>query len=239
MNKINYYTKLAQYYDLSYDWKDYSKESKKIHQLIQKYKQTKGNQLLDVACGTGNHIKYLKRDYNITGYDLNKEMLAIAKQKFSDIRFIQGDMTSFNFKKKFDVVTCLFSSIAYTKTYRNLEKTLSCFYNHLKSGGVTIIEPFLSPQIYQQGYQRIKCVDKPGIRLARIDISKKRGNTAILDINFLVSTKKKVEHIKDIHKLGLFDTDKFLSIMKNQGFQAKYLKRGLMKGRGLYIGVKK
>lgn len=64
---------LAKHYDLLYSWKDYEKESEVIHKLIGKYKRTEGNKLLDVACGTGNHIQYLKGHYNIRGLDLNKD----------------------------------------------------------------------------------------------------------------------------------------------------------------------
>jgi len=42
----------------------------------------------------------------------------------------------------------------------------------------------------------------------------------------------------DTHKLGLFETDKTLELMEKAGIQAEFLKDGLMKDRGLYIGVK-
>lgn len=46
------YTDLARYYDLIYSWKDYQKEAATIQRLIVKYKRSKGNDLLEVACGT-------------------------------------------------------------------------------------------------------------------------------------------------------------------------------------------
>jgi len=99
---------------------------------------------LDVACGTGNHIQFLKKYYKITGIDLNKDMLKIAKKKFPKLKFQQANMISFDLKNKFDFVTCLFSSIGYVKSYTNLKKTIASFSKHLKSGGVLIIEPYLT-----------------------------------------------------------------------------------------------
>jgi len=61
MKEWELYNKTAKYYDLIYGWKDYRKESEFIHKLIQKHKKNTGNELLDVACGTGNHIRYLKK----------------------------------------------------------------------------------------------------------------------------------------------------------------------------------
>ena len=75
------YKKLAKYYDLVYSWKDYKKEANKIRKLIKKYKKSEGKGLLDVACGTGGHLKFLKSNFSCTGIDINDEMLKIAKKK--------------------------------------------------------------------------------------------------------------------------------------------------------------
>jgi hypothetical protein len=40
------------------------------------------------------------------------------------------------------------------------------------------------------------------------------------------------------HELGFFEIYKTLAIMKKAGFQTKFLKKGLMKDRGLFVGVK-
>ena len=89
------YKQLAKYYDKIYSGKDYKSESEKIHSLIMKFKKTNGKELLDVACGTGNHIKYLKKYYNITGIDLFKEMLKLAKNKFTGGKILSGRYEDF------------------------------------------------------------------------------------------------------------------------------------------------
>jgi len=80
------WNELAKHYDEIYYWKNYRKESEKIHRIIKKYKKTKGREILDVACGTGNHIQFLKRHYKITGIDLNQVMLRQARKKISKIK---------------------------------------------------------------------------------------------------------------------------------------------------------
>lgn len=233
------WTKLAKYYDLLYAWKPYEEEANIIHDLIQKHKKTSGSEMLDVACGTGNHIQFLKKHYKITGIDLSKNMLKIAKKKFPNLKFQQANMISFDLKKKFDVIICLFSSIGYVKTYDNLKKTIACFSKHLKNGGVLIIEPFITKKAYKSGKLSATFIDEPNIKMCRMNISQKRGNLAILDFHFLIATKEGVEYLRDKHELGLFDIDKFLKILKDNGFQAKFLQNGLMKKRGLYVAVKK
>ncbi|MFH1211352.1 MAG: class I SAM-dependent methyltransferase [Candidatus Woesearchaeota archaeon] len=234
------WAELAKYYDMLYEWKSYDKESASVHALIQKYKKTAGNELLDVACGTGNHIQFLKDKYKTTGIDLNKDMLLVAKKKFSKLNFYQKDMISFDLKKKFDVLVCLFSSIGYVKTYANLKKTIASFSKHVKSGGVVIIEPFFTKETFHSGKPHAVFVDKPDVKIARMHLSQRKGNIAILDFHFLIATKKGIGTLRDRHELGLFDVDKFLEILKSAGFtNVRFLKNGLMPRRGLFVAVKR
>jgi ubiquinone/menaquinone biosynthesis C-methylase UbiE len=231
---------LAKFYDLEYEWKDYKKESAQVHKLIFKNKKSKGKELLDVACGTGNHIPYLKKHYNVTGTDLNFAMLKEARKKFLKIKFFQGDMVNFYINKEFDVVVCLFASIGYVRTYANLEKTIKTFSRHLKEGGVAIIEPFVHPNFYKTGNIHTLVSRKKEVHIVRMNVSEKKKDRAILDFHFLVGTKKGVKYIKDRHELGLFDPKKFIKIMKENGFEkVRFVKNGLMKNRGVMIGVKK
>jgi len=60
-----------------------------------------------------------------------------------------------------------------------------------------------------------------------------------MDMHYLIAEKnKEVKHFVDRHELGLFDIDKTLQFMKQAGLKSKFLKNGLMKDRGLFIGVK-
>jgi hypothetical protein len=38
--------------------------------------------------------------------------------------------------------------------------------------------------------------------------------------------------------MGLFETDETLQIMKEAGLRARFLKNGLLRDRGLFVGVK-
>src|SRR5207247_10799757 len=102
------YRQLANYYDEIYYFKKYQKETDKIETIIQRHKKSSGNKLLDVACGTGNHIEYLKQHYSVEGLDSSPEMLRIARKKHHEVVFHRGDMTTFKLKNRFDIITYLF-----------------------------------------------------------------------------------------------------------------------------------
>lgn len=239
MARKSVFKELPQYYDLIYSWKNYRKEADIIKSLIKKHKKSDGRDLLEVACGTGKHLLYLKDSFSILATDLNKAMLSIARKNISDVTFKQADIVKLDLGKKFDVILCLFSSIGYVKTYQNLTKTIQNFAQHLKVGGVVIIEPWFTEAIYKTGLPSMTTYDGEGIKIARLCVSEKRGILSVMDMHYLIAEKnQKTKHFVERHELAMFDVDRVLIVMKKQGLQGMFLKNGLMKDRGLYIGIK-
>ena len=184
------WAELAPYYDVLYQWKDYRSEAARIHQLIQSHRLSSGNALLDVACGTGEHTRFLREHYCVTGIDLNPEMLKVARRKIPGISFLRRDMASFDLKRRFDAIVCLFSSIAYVRTYRHLRRTIACFGKHLKPGGILVIEPFFTTRTFLPGSIQGGTMEGEGVRISRHNVSRRRGNLAVLEFHFLLSTKR-------------------------------------------------
>jgi len=231
---------LAKYYDRIYSFKDYLDEAVRVQNLIMKYSESGGNTLLDVACGTGRHLKHLKDDFSCMGVDASKAMLKIARKNVKGVTFKEADMKSLKLGKQFDVITCLLSSIGYVKTYSNLNKTIHNFAKHLKKGGIALIEPSDANSYYVKGEPRITVYDGKDAKIARVNVVKIRQATALLNMHITIAEKgKDANYFMDTHELGLFGINKTLGIMKEAGFKSKYLKNGLMPGRELFIGIKK
>jgi ubiquinone/menaquinone biosynthesis C-methylase UbiE len=239
MNTQVLYRELAKYYDLIYSFKDYKKEAFRIKTLVSKYKKSEGKELLDVACGTGHHLAYLKDEFSCMGVDINRQILKVAMKNVEGVIFKQADMTELNLDKQFDVITCLFSSIGYVKTHARLKKTFQSFAKHLKTGGVALIEPWFTKSTFIEGYPSMTTYDGRDIKIARLCVSKTKGNLSVQDMHYLIAERgKSVTHFVDRHEMGLFEINKTLAIMKKASFRAKFLKKGLMKDRGLFIGEK-
>lgn len=239
MKKQSLYRELAPYYDLIYSWKDYRREADKLNRLVAGYKKSEGKNLLEVACGTGSHLLYLRQNFSCTGTDINEAMLPIAKKKVKGAAFKKADMVNMRLNRKFDVIACLFSSIGYVKTHAKLQKTLKTFAAHLKIGGVAIIEPWFTKASYKAGFAHMTTYDGKDLKIARLAVSKVKGKVSVMDMHYLIAEGAKgVRHLVDRHELGLFETEKTLQFMEQAGFKAKFLRHGLMKGRGLFIGIK-
>ena len=231
------YRQLADYYDEIYHFKDYQKEAQKIETLIQQHKKSPGNHLLDVACGTGNHIAYLKQHYNVEGLDSSPEMLRIARKKHLDVVFHRGDMTSFKLENRFDIITCLFSAIGHVKTKARMGGAVRNMAQHLQPGGLMILEPWITPANFRKGIVGYNSVEKPNLKIARINISKVRGPVSAFEYHYLIGTPSKVQHVIDRGSLGLWTHEEHLEAFRDAGLEVSFDSEGLM-GRGLYLGLK-
>ena len=125
------FSKTARYYDKIYSGKDYQAEVQRLLPITREHLGSGGKRLLDVACGTGHHIEYLKEQFDVEGLDISQELLEMARQRNPKVLFHQADMTDFYLGYKYDVVTCLFGSIGYVKTLDNLGRAVRCMANHL------------------------------------------------------------------------------------------------------------
>jgi SAM-dependent methyltransferase len=228
----------ANYYDQIYSFKDYKAESEKLLVFIHNSLRTEGKDLLDVACGTGNHINFLKEHFTAEGLELAPEMVELASKKFPQFKFHEADMIDFDLGKQFDVVTNLFSSIGYVKTIDNLKKCISSMANHVKRGGLLIIEPWIKPEDWKPGTVHMHTVDEPELKIARVNNSQQEGNISLFDLHHLVATPQGVDYFVERHEMGLFETEEILNIMYDIGLEVTFDPNGLT-GRGLFVGIKK
>ena len=231
------FARSARIYDAVYAWKDYGREAVRVHELVQARKPGAAT-LLDVACGTGAHLAELRRWYRCEGLDLDSDLLAVARERLPAVPIHEGDMRDFDLGRRFDAVTCLFSSIGYLLTVEALEAAVGAMARHLEPGGVLVVEPWLRPEAVVTPHVGAVFVDEPELKIARVDTIEVDGRTSSFDFHYLVGTPQGVEGFVEHHELGLFTREEQLAAFRAAGLQVEHDEEGLM-GRGLYIGVAK
>lgn len=99
--------------------------------------------VLDVACGTGDMaVELLRQGCSVTGVDLSKEMVAIAKQKAPQAEYRLADVERLPFgDASFDAVTCAFG----VRNFVHLEQGLHEMLRVLKPGGRMVILELATP----------------------------------------------------------------------------------------------
>jgi len=233
---IGNYETTANYYDKFYAHKDYEAECALLVGLIERTNPT-AETLLDVACGTGRHIEYLKDRFLSAGLDTSEEMLAWARLRNPNVAFHHENMAQFCLEQEFDVVTCLFSSIGYMRTLPRLRAAIRCMVEHLSSGGVLVIEPWFTPSAWHPRTVHALLIDEPDLKVARVSTSDVRGRISSFDFHYLIGTPDGTKHVVEHHKLGLFRTEELIGVVEEAGLSVAYNEKGLT-GRGLLLGVR-
>ena len=136
MSSTALYTDLSGYYDLMCSDINYQEQSHYVHRLHQIF-GNQGKRYLDVACGTGPHVKhFIDFGYQTSGLDINQPMLDIAKQRCPDAQFIQQDMSNFKVAEQFDLISCFLYSIHYNDGINKLQECIASVHAALKPGGI-------------------------------------------------------------------------------------------------------
>lgn len=232
------FTRSARLYDAIYHWKDYTAEAAWIHELVQA-RMPGATTLLDVACGTGAHLAELARWYRCVGVDVDPKLLAVARERLPvEVELLEADMRDFDLGRRFDAVTCLFSSIGYVRGVGELGRAVASMARHLEPGGVLVVEPWLSPERIVTPHVGAVFVDEPELKIARIDSVEVDGNRSILELHYLVGRPDGVEHFTELHDLTLFTDDETLDAFRSAGLEVEHDPDGGPMGRGLYVGVR-
>jgi hypothetical protein len=146
-------------------------------------------------------------------------------------------MTAFELGRRFDVVTCLFSSIGYVRTVARLRSAIATMARHLEPGGALVVEPWLLPSQFRPGLLSALFVDEPELKGARLNSSRLRGKLSVIDFHYLVGTPQRIEEFTEHHELRLFSHEEYLDAFSRASLHVEHIPEGLT-NRGLYVGVR-
>lgn len=228
----------ADYYDQIYlERKNYEMEAKTVKAIIRELESKRARTLLDVGCGTAEHLKYLSAEFHCTGVDINQKMIEAARSKVPEAAFQVANMIDLRLKNKFDVIICLFSSIGYVQTFSNLVKTLGSFYAHLNNEGLVIVEPWVFRKDFKQGHISLDTYEHDQAKLVRMATSKISGSEWLVFMHYLVGQNGKIKYAREVHRMLALDYPAYIKAFRSAGFEdVKYLTEDLWNGcRGLFV----
>jgi SAM-dependent methyltransferase len=221
-------------YDAIYQFKDYAQECERLRALINK-SVPGACTILDVACGTGEHARFLKEHYAVDGIDINEDYLDAARLKNPAGNYIRVDMLDFDLGRTYDVVTCLFSAIGIVKSYKQLERAIACMACHVRPGGALVVEPWFTPEQWRPGRSLILIGQVGFDKVYRLSTSIEQKRLSCLLYHYLRCTADGIEHHSARVELGLFTRDEMTWAFEFAGMSVQHDSVGLM-GRGLYLG---
>lgn len=231
----------ASVYDLLYaaSSKDYAIESAALHALVQE-RSPGASSLLDVGCGTGEHLVRLMRWYEVAGADLSPAMLAQAAMKLPGVPLFEADMRALALGRRFDAITCLFSAIGYLADEEELGRAVGAMASHLRPGGVLVIDGWVLPEAWHPDVaSHVETAESSQMKVARVGIARREGRRTRLAMQYLVATDDGIRHLSEEHLLTLFERRSYLDALAGAGIVDLEVRTSPMPGRDRYVGTRR
>jgi SAM-dependent methyltransferase len=150
---MNVFDEMGIYWAEMADKRDTERQIKFIKQTL----TTKGL-ILDLACGTGRHSIPLSKDgYDMVGLDVSPRLLKIAKNRWSRVQVVRGDMRFLPFKAGvFSGVISMDSSFGYLPLEQDDIQSLNEIEKILGPNGVFAVDVFNWESLIQKYKNRNK-----------------------------------------------------------------------------------
>jgi SAM-dependent methyltransferase len=177
-------------YDDLYRDKDYAAEAAFVGLLLDRHGGGGCRDLLELACGTGEHAFALERlGHRIVATDLSPYMIARAAEKArerrSRVEFRVEDMRRLPFSARFDAAYCLFDSLGFVETDTAIVDVLRQVNRALRPRGLFVFEFLHAPTMTRRfDPVRVRRVATPAGELLRIAESSVDADTGRCSIRF-------------------------------------------------------
>ncbi len=217
MDKL--FNDMAEDYDRLYYYDDsHINESTAIDGILKTHKPLKINKILDVGCGTGLHAQELfKREYCVTGLDISKQMLKIAKKRVSKYkgRLINADISRWKPEiETNDAVLSLFMTMSYILDADKLISAFKNIYTTLRKNGLFLFDVVNCLWAYRN-FEPVYVADLPnGIMVWNRELIESK-NILIAKGTFFISGKR----TNDIQYFRLFTGPELELLLKSIGFR--------------------
>ncbi len=107
--------------------------------------------ILELGCGTGRvTLALAPYCHDIYGIDKSEAMLAICQQKLAQagippdkVQVAEGDISSFELGRRFDLIIAPFRVLQNVETDAEVDGLFRCIHRHLAPGGTCILDVFM------------------------------------------------------------------------------------------------
>lgn len=97
--------------------------------------------VLDLACGSGRHARYLGRRWWTLGVDLSEVLLRLARKNGTPAHLVRADIRALPYRNdSFDLVVNLFTSFGYFETDAEHETVVRDLSRVIRTGGTFVLD---------------------------------------------------------------------------------------------------
>jgi SAM-dependent methyltransferase len=216
------YTDLAAWFPVLTPPKDYAHEAS-VYQSVLETLTPPPRTLLELGSGGGNNASHLKKRFEMTLVDVSNEMLEVSRRLNPECEHIRGDMRSVRLGRTFDAVF-VHDAVMYLKTEADLREAMETASVHTRFGGAALFVPDCIRETFREGTDR-GGDDEGGRSLRYLEWTwdPDPGDTLFrADYAYLLRDENgSVRCIHDVHQMGLFPRERWLSLLSEVGFSAR------------------
>lgn len=133
-----------EYCDIAYNWNRIP-ECDFIEECISRYSDIKVSSILDIACGTGIHLReFARRGYDVFGLDKSEEMLEFVRKKAKEeelrIECMCSDLKEFKIDRSFECAICMLDSFRYLLADIDIISHFRSVASVLRKGSLYILD---------------------------------------------------------------------------------------------------
>lgn len=203
---------------------EYAEDTEQFVRIIKEHSKIEPKTLLHLGCGAGGNDYIFKRYFKVTGIDISKDMLEVARKVNPEVTYYKYDMRSLKLDKRFDAVA-IPDSIGYMTTVKDLKRAIFTASKHLKPGGALMVVANIKEEFRENNF--LYTGSKKDIEITVYEnnyIPDNTMSTYEATIIYLIRKKARLEIYSDCHTLGLFKLETWLDILHELDFEVNQIK---------------
>jgi SAM-dependent methyltransferase len=178
-------------------------------------------EVLELGSGGGSNASHLKARFALTLVDLSPQMLEVSRRLNPECAHEVGDMRTVRLGRTFDAVL-VHDAVDYLTTEDELAQLVATARMHCRPGGVVVLAPDATAETFAEGTDHggTDAPDGRGARYLEWTWDPDPADTQVLT-NYAVVMRAadgSVEVAHEVHRFGLFPTDRWLQLLADGGF---------------------
>jgi SAM-dependent methyltransferase len=216
------YTDLAPWFHLLTHPSDYEDEAAFVSRVVDDVGDGQSRTLLELGSGGGNNASHLKARFECTLTDISPEMLALSRTLNPECEHLEGDMRTLRLGRTFDVVF-IHDAISYLTSEQDLRAALETAFVHARPGGVVILTPDATTEIFKPATDHGGHDGEDGRSLRYLEWTHEvdpGGSTYVADYVIVArGPGDDFRVVHDRHTLGLFPRATWEHLIADVGFE--------------------
>lgn len=179
--------------------------------------------ILDVPCGVGRHsVEFAKHGYSVTGLDISKNCLSVAKREFSHPNAVYRlcDMNNLKeYREQYEACVNLFTSFGYFDSDVENAAALEQMISTLKPGGKLVIN-LVDRDWLMTIFNPARWSEQAGVLTVESSVFDKKTNYIETRVVIIDQKKKRPTLLHEhYHRMRIYSKTEILALLKNKGLK--------------------